>query len=128
MIRNARFWVSHNDGWVKLTLKPDQSLEVYQRHATDEGWSSSWECWTHQGDSVLRECEADGCDCDGRSSSSHEDECPLDQLVVVPHVKQCAYSDEFPDGWMPDDDAPLTPAWEKVGSRQRDYAAEAAGY
>lgn len=37
MQRNARFWVWHNDDYVKLTLSPGESISTFQSESTEEG-------------------------------------------------------------------------------------------
>lgn len=109
---NARFWVWWNDGWVKLTLRPEQKLECGWRKPTDEGWSSYYESWEHDGSGVLCQSEDDGVDCDGRLTRNWEGYCPLERL-----------------SWVETDDLEVNrPAWERGNAYQRDYSAEACGY
>ena len=121
--RNVRFWVwagSAEGGYVKLTLKPGQSLEhsSFDRH--DEGWSSASTTWTHHGGYLTRECSSDGTDCDGRHSHFFDDEAE-DMEPQVDHFVTGEYEDNGPLlGWAP--------VWKDVGSCQRDYSAEAMGY
>ena len=126
--RNARFWVWWHDGWVKLTLRPDQTLTAAYGGPTDEGWSSYCESWTHEGDRIVRECTSDSSDCDGRHSNYSDDACPLDQLAVIGHVKQTPWVEGIGCKLVNDPDAPLTPDWQEVKSSQYDQFAEAAGY
>lgn len=113
--RNARFWVWHQDDYVKLTLTPSRpALETYHRSAHEEGWASRYTRWELSDGVVLRVSEDDGRDCDGRMSSSEECECQLDRLAAH----------EVP--WIPG--APRLPDWELASRGQRDYSAEAAGY
>lgn len=128
MTRNARFWVNWNDGWVKITLKPEQSLEAGYSRSTDEGWCSWRERWTHDGDSVLRETESDGSDCDGRLTQYYDCQCSIWSLAAYQPEKQTDWVEGVGCEFVPDLDAPMLPQWEEVHSSQRDYAAEAAGY
>lgn len=127
-MKNARFWTWHNDGWVKLTLRPGQSLTHHVGGRTDEGWFSEATTWMHAVSEIVRENDSSGCDCDGPLYRHWRDRCCLDELAVVSHVKQSDDFERYPDGWMPDYAAPLTPAWESVSSSQRDVYAEAVGY
>ena len=128
MSRNARFWVWWHDGWVKLTLRPDQSVEAGYNRTTDEGWCSWRERWSFDGDKVTREAKSDGVDCDGRLTRFHTDECHVYQLAVVPHQKQTPWIEGVGCEFVDDPDAPLTPDWQNVSASQRDQYAEMAGY
>ena len=113
---NARFWVWHGDGVVKLTLRPGQTLETYKGGNTDEGYSCESCRWSFDGEFVTREWASWGRDCDGRHEAGGEDHCHLSQLHAVEP------SWEGLEGIM-------YPAWTKVDDTwQRDYTAEAAGY
>ncbi len=110
---NARFWVWVCDGWVKLTLRPDQTLSHAMSAPTDEGWESKSTIWTHQGDRVSQYSERASRDCDGLCDSQCETSAPLSALAAI-------------EGSEPDD--PCRPDWREIRSSQRDYSAEAAGY
>lgn len=118
-MRNARFWEYVNGDVVKITLKPGQTLHWRQAHQTDEGWSSEEHTWSYVADPlvphVLNEYVNDGRDCDGRLTRFTDSECLLDLLQAGNE----SYAIDPPVRY---------PAWQKVGSSQRDYAAEAAGY
>lgn len=110
---NARFWVWHGDGWVKLTLRHGQTLSTYRGGSHSEGCWSEFCSWTHEGDGVRYEHATDGTDCDGRLSSGAKAFCPLGQLKAL---ESCEASGIF------------RPFWKWGQSSQRDYAAEACGY
>lgn len=115
--KNARFWIVGPDGsYVKLTLVPGQTLSFGFGGPTDEGYSCRWESYTLDAElgTVLSTITSEGRDCDGRMDRSSSFVCPVDQL----RGGQECY--EFPGNFMP--------AWERTGSHQRDYSAEAAGY
>lgn len=126
-MKNARFWTWINDGWVKLTLRPGESLQWFTWNTHNEGWSSECVEWSLEDDVVTRTTETDGSDCDGRLSRSYIDECGIGELASVPAMIQCEFDEEW-DGWKIDLSQPKRPDWQKVRSGQRDYAAEAAGY
>lgn len=108
---NARFWTYWKGSWVKLTLRPGESVAMSHHSRHEEGWSSTSEEYEHCGDHVRLTIENDGTDCDGRMSSEHVLVCPIDNLRArVGH------------------DGTLIPEWERESSRQRDYSAEAMGY
>ncbi len=81
--QNARFWTFIHGGWVKLTLRSGQSLRHSCAYDNGEGWS--WEScrWTFDGETVTRDYGSGGRDCDGASSQSGSDECPLADLQTV---------------------------------------------
>jgi hypothetical protein len=108
---NARFWEWINGGRVKITLRPQQTLEWQRCEPADEGWHSLRQRWTHDGDGVENEYISESLDCDGRFDSGGESRCPLADLATV----------EAGDGFM-------VPDWQKADAWQRDHAAEAAGY
>jgi hypothetical protein len=113
MRHNARFWVWWNDGWVKLTLMPGQTLAVGYGGPCEEGWSRYSEQWSHVGDRVEREWVSEGRDCDGRLSQYGEDFAWLSELASVGRG-------EFEEM--------LAPRWHDSQSSQRDEFAELAGY
>lgn len=80
---NARFWVFENDAWVKLTLRPGQTLRWEQCQDTDEGYSYRSVRWSHHGELVVRYTDDGGRDCDGRHETRSTDECPLGELQSV---------------------------------------------
>jgi hypothetical protein len=111
---NARFWIFHRDGWVKLTLAPGASLSFSYGGATDEGWSRHSETLSHDGSGIVSEACEDGVDCDGRLTRYGVYRCALDKLAS----RDCSLSD-----------APgLLPEWESISSRQRDEYAESMNY
>lgn len=110
----ARFWVPIGDGFVRLKLTEGRPLQWWREWATEEGWAAEGERWRLEGDTVIRESHTDGRDCDGRLATYSVAACRVDRL----------------DGWPFTDSHGCTPLplWELVDNRQRDYAAEAAGY
>ncbi len=110
---NARFWIYLNDSFTKITLRPGQTVSHYWAAKHDEGWSSEYQQWTHDGSSVVREMTRDGRDCDGRLCTDQRDQCPLEQL----HSWPCT---------LPN--APMLPSWQDIETTQYDQFAEASGY
>lgn len=110
-MRTARFWIWEN-GPVKLSIRPGQTL----RHGTfsedEEGWSSRCDEWMNDGERVIRHSYTDGRDCDGRLYTNMTLVCTFDQL-------EANYFE---------DDGVSYQEWERIDSCQRDYAAEAMGY
>lgn len=109
--RNARFWAFVNGCHVKITLRPGQTLGHATGGPNEEGWSSEFVEWTHEGDHLRRESGSDGADCDGRFSTGGVDVCDLDHIA----------SYTTPRGVK-------VPNWRDADRWQRDYSAEAAGY
>jgi hypothetical protein len=117
---NARFWIRHGvDNWVKLTLAPNQDVEFYERHPTEEGWSSLWQRYYNDGNGVSYEWGSDGVDCDGRLEQGGESFCQFSDLMSrdMNMLDPC-----------PENEGIYAPQWQSVDSHQRDYQAEAAGY
>ena len=48
-----RFWVFIHDGWVKLTLRPEQTLRHSFGGPDDEGWSHTLTVWTWENHEVF---------------------------------------------------------------------------
>jgi hypothetical protein len=143
--RNVRFWISHNDSWVKIKLRPNVSRFDLKRNGevpeegirgnvvdlcggglNDEGYAWSEEQYilehSYPGDAwgwFVRRDLASASKCsDGRYSSAQTDYCAIDRL----------------DAWQPYEGlaegyaCPKTPDWETEDERQRDYSAEAMNY
>lgn len=117
--KNARFWVWHNNGWVKLTLTPGQSVSFHTGGETEEGWSHEHSVYTHTGEEVESSHGTEGCDCDGRHSWSSESYCHLDDLKAR-DAYECNPIDE--------NKGIMAPEWTRGSSRQYDQFAEMAGY
>lgn len=111
-MRQARFWIWKNHGWVRVKLKQFQTLSHFQSERTDEGWSSVAERFGFDGRKVYSEVQTDGRDCDGRLTVTTLWSCKVDDLKAV----HC----DIDDVWRPD--------WKKERSDQRDEFAEAMGY
>lgn len=111
--RNARFWVWWRQDWVKITLRPGETLCAGYGGQCDEGWSRFSEQWSHTGLRVEREWVSEGQDCDGRSAQYGEDFAMLDELDAVGRG-------EFEEM--------LAPRWQDSQTSQRDEFAELAGY
>lgn len=118
--RNARLWIWENDGWVKLTLKPGQSLSWGKSERSDEGYSWRANRWTHDGDGVRNEWGHGGRDCDGTTSANGVCFAPLD-AKPAPDSRTAL---EFHLGKLI-----VPPQWLEVEPvRCRDQFAEASGY
>lgn len=114
--RNARFWVYERGGWVKLTLRPGQSLEIYTGGPCDEGSHFESVRWVHEGSRVVCEYQTWGSDCDGRREYHSVRACKLGELKGMDHTD-------------PESGERLAlPTWERAEEGQRDYSAEEAGY
>lgn len=120
---NARFWHWHSPGdcWVKITLKPGQSLQHSYGGPCDEGWHRSTHQWEYDAESgvVTSTIDESGADCDGRYDSGGEWCCAVADLMAVPGVKDWDGGNVY---------GPPRPLWTKESSFQRDHSAEAMGY
>lgn len=114
-MKNARFWIYHNNDFIKVTLRQGQALSFGKSERTDEGWRAYGETLTFLGDVVTRSCGSDETDCDGRHSWDCELECPLSDLRGHTHHHE--------DGSLY-----LTPLWQITNDQHRDHRAEAMGY
>ncbi len=91
---------------VVIRMRPGQSLGHDHFESHDEGWSAETVVWTCFEDGTLRGAIwCDGCDCDGRLSSSHE------SLWDGVTLNDYGYPD-----------------WQPISSSQRDYTAESMNY
>jgi hypothetical protein len=116
---NARFWEYVNDGWVKLTLRPEQTLRHVQGGRDEEGWSVRAEAWEYDGRSVVGVYSSDGTDCDGRMQSEESYLAWVCELKARPPVDAGPGLVAIPVA---------RPEWRRCHCRQRDFTAEAAGY
>lgn len=120
---NARFWVWENDGWIKLTLKPGQTLRWVSGGSTDEGYSNDYHSWEYDTEEgvVIADYANESRDCDGRHSYHATSNCLIGDLQALPPVTADPenYVDEIP---VP------RPDWRRGASSQRDHYAEAMGY
>lgn len=105
---NARFWAWINQSWVKLLLRPGETITVRRCRTTEEGWEASAVCWEYDGSVVTRTSDSCGCDCDGMIDRTSVSLCAVDEL-------RCDMIDGI-----------SVPNWQKENSWQRDHAAEAA--
>lgn len=114
-MRNIRFWHFMNDGWVKITLRPETTLHHYKSAPTDEGWSSEAVMWSYDGDVASMECIYDGRDCDGRLTRGYD--LTLEKIETYPKG-DCL--EDFPGG--------PRAVWRETDSYQRDQYAELMNY
>lgn len=111
--RNARFWFWWNGSFVKLTLRPEQTLRFHTSKPTDEGFSYEINEFTHEVDRVLLRWESGGRDCDGTTTQAGKSAADLDKLAVTSHEEHGI----------------KTPDWQAAGrTRVYDQFAQAAGY
>jgi hypothetical protein len=115
IVPNARLWFWWN-GWVKLTIRPEKSLQFGECHATDEGHSYCSEVLHHEGWRVVREHASGGSDCDGPIDHESVSVCLYSDLRSIP-----ADSDEYGEN-------PPRANWVTLSRCQRDHYAEAMGY
>ncbi len=118
---NARFWEFVNGDFVKLCLKPGQSITHSHGGPTEEGYSWESHRWQHVGDGVAMLMQSDARDCDGRISHESAYFAPLFQLHDSPRILPV-------DGMTGQLHLIAMPLWTEQNSSQRDYSAEAMGY
>ena len=116
MSKKVTLWVSPGFGrrTFRIHLKEGQTRVFTGFRYTDEGTDSFYSSFAFKNGVVIRKEETDGRDCDGRMSTSKA-------LLYYPEDRK--YHRPYPDR-----PRMKFPTWELVRDRQRDYAAEAAGY
>ena len=114
--QNARFWLWHHQGWVKLTVKPNQTVSFSRAGAHDEGWYRNSSEITCVDSEVIWDYCNDGADCDGRQTTTGRLVCKVEDLAT-----ERSYDAETELTHM-------VPKWEKMSSSQYDQYAELAGY
>jgi hypothetical protein len=115
-MKNARFWICAPESYVKVTLRPGQSISFSHGGPHEEGYSYTHESYTYDEErgGIVREHDTNARDCDGRIDRSSADFCFLHLLTAGQEGYQ--------------DSAVRLPRWEDMRASQRDYSAEAAGY
>ena len=112
MNRNARFWVRYRGSWVKLTMKPETTLETYESEPTDEGFSYEHVRYRYDGEEVTCEVANGGKDCDGRI------DCYTDYACMVTDLRGAmSYHNEVP-----------IPKWTRLQTSVYDQYAAMMGY
>lgn len=112
MSKNARFLFWWGEDFVKLTLKPGQSLSCFNGGPDEEGYNACEVTFSYENDGMIyREDETWGRDCDGNHSANYKSYCHVN------HLK--AHKVESGE---------LTPQWLHLDSSQYDQYAEIAGY
>lgn len=118
---NVRFWDWINDGWVKITLRPGETIRREKSQTTDEGFCNSLETYLYDetDGSIMATYDSQSRDCDGLFYQG--------AVLALVHTFWVDESDErvrkqpdFPVGWHA--------RWEPTERYQRDMTAEAAGY
>jgi hypothetical protein len=136
---NAKLWVWHKHGWVKLKLKPDEGVSLYDCGETDEGFFRYQDNFYYDSnlnriDNFYHRFESD---CDGRHNYSVRRYCSVSQLrsIVADEAwdsKPVRAVDGRYNSGMQDFEVmypcPPRPEWQDSRSWQRDYFAEAMGY
>jgi len=124
-MKNFRFWQWINDGYVKLTIKPGQTLRWQNWFRTEEGWGSHSLEFELSGDGAelsLVEIHA-GSDCDGRHSETWE--MLFDTVGGTWRTATALDYPDYPELQDPDVRMPMMVEKRKY---QRDERAEAMGY
>lgn len=120
---NVRFWSWENGGWVRITLKPGQTLSYSDGRLTDEG-HSWYQCeWEYDADEMVVICRSScgGSDCDGPHEYHYTSWCPVVDMEGQPP------EDADPE-WQKEAIPVPRPLWRKGFASQRDIYAEMMGY
>ena len=117
-IRIRRFWIWYKNSPVRVALKPGQTLHLWEGGRTDEGFSNQETTFFLN---VARRTVEMGIgwrarDCDGLHTGGSDHECRWCDLEAREPREENKH-------WVP-----RMPLWKKLGSSERDHAAEAAGY
>jgi hypothetical protein len=101
----------HVHGPVKIKITEGQTLRHVDVFDNGEGWSRVYREWRFDGEKLTLELVRDATDCDGRHTTYHTLECPIQDVRAGPLHEGIEW-----------------PAWRDVRSSQRDHSAEAMGY
>ena len=115
-----KFWIRHNQDWVKLNIHPGEVISYTSGGPTEEGYSYTTEWWSLNGSRLWREVYTRSRDCDGPREYWLEQQ----QDNEEPWVEAGHYNDG--GEWI--GLGLRKPNMRRVGSRQRDYFAESMGY
>lgn len=119
-MKNARFWIYWNEGFVKLTMRESDEINLFASSAHEEGWSSRYENYTYEDGVVMYHSVLDGRDCDGRLTHESLSTCHVDKLSSRdPYNEESEYCPEV---------GAKFPEWKRKDERQYDEYAVAAGY
>ncbi len=122
---NASFLIFHNDGMVKLKLRPNQKISFGSGGRCDEGWSRQDYTFRYDAErgGIVRHDYSEGADCDGRHSSHERGFCPVANLRSREfRFSDCEYQPKVQSELF------MMPTWQWSDGSQRDYSAEAMGY
>jgi len=129
--KKARFWFLHpcTCEWVKITLKPGQSLSWHHFQTTDEGFSEksielrylcNWNPPVVKAEEFNRSRDCDGVMHNGFEVFSLIDELSAEDRPIEFWNRKTNTLDV--ERWI------RVPNWKKLREYQRDFTAEAAGY
>ncbi len=112
--KTCRFW-TYIRGWVRIKIRPGQTLRHYRSSRHDEGWTSESNEWTldETGEELQRTVVSDGRDCDGRLTQG------CTQFAIA--GQRDVYTEESGESYA-------RPVWIDSKAWQRDSYAEAMGY
>jgi hypothetical protein len=114
IMTQARFWVYHRSGIVRIKLNEGQTVGFSYGGPTDEGYSYTAEQYSFDGQHVVSKWRTDARDCDGRITHTGSAHCRFSRL------SSGTFADEVNAVQFPD--------WMQGESSQRDFSAEAMGY
>lgn len=126
--KNARFWVFHRGHWVKLTLKPEQTVNHGYSYDNGEGWSWEASTYVYRANSglIFHKWESGGSDCDGRHSTNGRRACHVEKLRWCP-ATDSQFQDKARDYF--NGQLITRPDWQDVGkTRVYDQYAQMMNY
>lgn len=110
----ARLWLYINNDFVKVTLKPGQTINWYESHPTEEGYHFTQIAVEYDGEDVYLTEVDGGRDCDGQLEHTYKMGCSLANLRADPiDIKM----ETIP-----------RPKWEHEPTRVYDQYAQLANY
>ena len=129
MKRNARFWIFWKGDWVKITLKPEQTITIHEFSHTDEGWSSTCETYLYDGEDerVICSIANESRDCDGKHGHYSDYHCPVGELASLEReeITEWTVGGEMVGTGV---FRPSRPNWQELTASQYDQYAETMGY
>ena len=117
--KTYRFWTWVCDGWVRIKLKPEQTLTWGCHEPHEEGYSATCICWEHDGETITEHYATYGSDCDGR----HQD-----NRTTFHHVADHSVFEVYDGELDTHGNVIRVPAWQQGECSQYDEFAELAGY
>jgi hypothetical protein len=127
MDKTYRFWITHDGGPVRLSLKVGQSIDLHSGGPTEEGYHRASQVYyiDREKGVLIGEHDWEARDCDGRMSGGQDHWAYLDELAVrEPYgLRLSALERQEAEARRV-----RYPEWQPLDRWQRDHQAEAAGF